>query len=155
MTIHLGKPDYKCSKCGEIFFPYKIDIECPNCGITIPSSEAKNYFDSIKEIAKSMKIHKCLYGRFVPWSWSYANTGDHIQDLLFQLFDLLEAKKPKNEEKFITETLENDFDWGDKEYLKKHIGNIAVDLLPIYNGMIKNISAKEKLKINDSYGIPF
>lgn len=154
MTIHICKTNYQCSKCDALFIPYKIDIKCPNCGTIVPDSDIRDYSDSIKGIAESMKIHKAMYDSYSPPAWFTSSMSDHVQSLIFELFDKLEAKKPKNQKEFIINSLKIDFEWGDQVYLKKYIQEVALDILSIY-GSVTNISDIEKSKIKKTFDIPY
>lgn len=132
MTIHFDKPDYECPKCKAVFLPYKIGIKCPNCGVLIPDADVGGYSDSIANIAGSMGYHKSIYGTYCPGAWLFTNFMDHIQAIIFQLFDAFELEKPENEEEYLMNSLENNFQWDDQAYLKNHVKEIAIELLAIY-----------------------
>ena len=132
MTLHFHKPNYECPKCSAIFIPYRIGIQCPSCGSNVSSEDAKEFLNSIEQITGSMSLHKGIYGTYHPGAWLSSNITDHIQGIIFQLFDALEEKNPENEEEFIAGLLENNFNWGDQAYLKNHIGDIAIEVLDIY-----------------------
>lgn len=132
MTMHFHKPNYECSKCSAIFIPYKISIQCPSCGSNVSDEDVKEFLDAISQIAGSMKIHKSMYGTYHPGAWFSSNITDHIQGIVFQLFDALEKENPENEKEFLMSLLEKSFNWGEQQYLKNHIKEIVAEILVIY-----------------------
>jgi len=132
MTLHFHKPNYECPNCGAIFLPYKRDTKCPKCEVAISDNDTEKYLNSIEDIAGSMRIHKRLYGKFTPGAWLTSNIMDHVQGIIFQIFDAMEEKKPKNQEQYLADLLDQ-IGWGDQEYSKAHIKNIAIEILKIYN----------------------
>ena len=151
MSMHFDKDNYRCSNCNAIFLPYKINFKCPNCGQSIPDSDTKEYIDSIEDIANSMEAHKLQYGQYFPGAWNVFNIMDHIQSIIFSIFDALESEKPENKEKFIKDSLENNFIWVKQIYLKDHIKEIAIGVLEFYEkGKFDEIPGK---KVEDGKGI--
>ncbi|MBT4597510.1 hypothetical protein HOC76_00600 [bacterium] len=130
--MHFSKPDYECPNCEAIFLPYKIGTKCPNCNVSISDTDCEEYLDSIKGIAESMKVHKLGHGTYFPGAWSILSMMDHIQSIIFRLFDTLEHEKAKNEEEFLIDLLENKFEWDGREYLKDHIKSITKEIFIIY-----------------------
>jgi len=141
MTIHYHKPNYQCPRCTQVFLPYKLNIECPNCGMQIDNEDVEEYLDVVESIAGSMRMHKWRYGNYHPGVWYTGNIMDHIQGIIYQIFDAMEKVKPKNEEEYLKELLENKFDWGEQQYLCKHIQDITAEIFKIYK--TKNLSEIE------------
>ena len=102
MTLHINKPDYQCLNCKVYFFPFRASIVCPNCKTPATTTE---YYDTIDDIARSMKAHKMEYGRFMPGAWLSSSYIEQIQSLCFKLFDDMEAMRPKDERHFLANRL--------------------------------------------------
>lgn len=132
MSMHFDKDNYRCLNCNAIFLPYKINFKCPNCGQLIPDSDTKEYINSIEDIANSLEVHKRQYGHYFPGAWNVFNIMDHIQSIVFSIFDALERDMPENKEQFINDSLENNFIWVKQIYLKDHIKEIAMGVLELY-----------------------
>lgn len=132
MSIHFGKPNYECPKCEAFFLPYKKGIKCPNCGLKIEDKDTEEYLDTIDQIAVSMSLHKQLEGSYFPGAWVTLNIMDHIQGIIFRIFDSLEDKKPKNKKKYLMDALESKISWEKQEYLRNHIKDITLEVLKQY-----------------------
>lgn len=133
MTIHHHKPNYECPRCTSIFLPYKQGIECPNCVMKVDSEDIEEYSDVITAIAGSMKMHKSMYGRYCPGAWYTGNIMDHVQGIIYQIFDAMEEEKPENKEQYLADLLEKKFNWGEQQHLKKHIKDIASEVHKLYD----------------------
>lgn len=132
MTLHFRKPNYECPRCTSQFLPYKIGIECPNCGMKIENEDIEEYSDVITAIIGSMKMHKSMYGRYIPGAWYTGNIMDHVQGIIYQIFDAMEEVKPENERQYLEDLLENKFNWGEQQYLCGHIKDIAIEVHKLY-----------------------
>jgi len=137
MTLHIQKPEFKCSKCKTAFIPYEKEIKCPKCGKGTKENISE-YLNFIKMIAGSMEVHKRQYGWYHPGAWCIGSMSDHIQSLIFQTFDSMEYNLGKSKEKekeylsrFIGEIKWKD-EQGDQEYLKDYVKEIAFKILDIY-----------------------
>lgn len=126
MSLHIHYRDKKCSKCSILYIPFKKNFHCPNC-----NRSTEDFFDFIPEVINSMNYHKSMYGRFLPCVWYVGSLADHIQKIIFLLFDALEEKKPSNPKKFIISSLRN-IKWGDQQYLEDHIKDITLAVYDIY-----------------------
>ena len=144
MTIHIDLKDIKCKKCSVSFIPFRKDFKCPNCHE--PTNE---FFDFVPELVYSLEYHKQKYGRFTPDAWSTASLADHIQKIIFWIFDNLEFNKPDNTEKFIGDFLER-IDWEDQEYLKAHVKEIALASLEAYNKIDEDFREEIRAAISES-----
>jgi len=144
MSIHLHKPNYRCPRCTSIFLPYKIGMQCPNCGMAIEDADTEEYLDTVDRIAGSMKIHKMEHGMYFPGAWLTSNIMDHVQGIIYQIFDAMETTKPENEESYLADLLENKFGWDGQEYLKAHIREITLEVFEIYKA--KNFSEIKHMK---------
>ncbi|MCG2699618.1 hypothetical protein L6274_00970 [Candidatus Parcubacteria bacterium] len=132
MTLHIKKPNFKCSQCGAIFVPYKKGIKCPKCGIEIKEdiSEHLNFIDML---AGSMKVHKMQFGRYFPGAWYVGSMSDHIQSLIFQTFDSMECDSEHGKEKEYLSNLINKMKCeNDREYFKNYLKEIAFKVFDIY-----------------------
>lgn len=132
MTIHHNKPNYECPRCTSVFLPYKKGIQCPNCGMAIEDADTEEYLGTVDLVAGSMKIHKSMYGRYTPGAWYTGNIMDHVQGIIYQIFDAMETTKPENEEQYLADLLENKFGWGEQQYLCGHIKGIAIEVHKLY-----------------------
>jgi hypothetical protein len=139
MTIHIHYKDNKCPKCSVLFIPFKKDFKCPNCNEPI-----NEFFDFIPELIDSMKIHKEKYGDYMPPAWYVGSLTEHVQSIIFKLFDALERQISPNPSEFIADWL-NKVKWGNQQYLQKHIEDIASAVYKIYkdDGEFKNIKHKK------------
>ena len=126
MTYHIHFKNFKCPKCGVLFIPFRKNSKCPNC-----DTSTSEFFDFIPEMIASMKQHKKRYGRYTPDAWHIGSLVEHIQRIMFDIFDRLELAKPDNPKEFIIDTL-NKADWQDENYLKEHIKDIALILYDAY-----------------------
>ncbi|MFH1824396.1 MAG: hypothetical protein ABH873_04125 [Candidatus Firestonebacteria bacterium] len=145
MTIHIHHEDNKCQKCSALFIPFKKDFKCPKCG-----ESTNEFFDFIPELISSMKIHKAMYGSYMPPAWYTGSLVEHIQNIIFELFDTMEQQVSPNPSEFIVNWL-NKIEWGDQKYLGKHIEDIALATYQIYesDGKFKDIeyeNTKEETK---------
>jgi len=126
MTIHIRLKEINCQKCSACFIPFKLNLPCPNCG-----EKAREFSDFLSELIYSMKYHKMLYGYFTPPAWLGSSLIEEIQYAIYKIFDEIEAEKLTNPEKIISSSL---FTTGfnGKEYLKKHIEDIALAIYEDY-----------------------
>jgi len=135
MTLHINKPDFKCSKCKTVFIPYKIGIKCPKCNNEV-KEDISEYLNFIKNLVGSMRVHKMQYGRYHPGAWYVGSMSDHIQSLIFQIFDSMEYDSEKNKEKEYLSKSIDEIKWkdekGNQEYLKGYVKEIAFEVLDIY-----------------------
>ena len=135
MTLHINKPDFKCSKCKTVFIPHKIGIKCPKCNNEV-KEDISEYLNFIKNLVGSMRVHKMQYGRYHPGAWYVGSMSDHIQSLIFQIFDSMEYDSEKNKEKEYLSKSIDEIKWkdekGDQEYLKDYVKEIAFEVLDIY-----------------------
>ncbi len=148
MTFNISQPAFICENCSVAFVPFKKDFKCPNCG-----EPTEEYFDLIPELIGSMKAHKAEYGRFRPDSWYTGHLTEHIQSLIFQIFDGLEHDKPEDGEKFIIDCLEKSIDWGDQQYLKNHTKDIALAVYEIYKNEPALFRIKRNFDLSEIFGI--
>ena len=139
MTIHIHYKDSKCPKCSVLFIPFKKDFKCPNCNEPI-----NEFFDFVPELIDSMKIHKEKYGDYTRPAWYVGSLTEHIQSIIFKLFDALEQQISPNPSEFITDWLSK-VKWKDQQYLQKHIEDIALAVYEIYKDdeEFKNIEHKK------------
>lgn len=120
MTLHVVY-SHECGGCGAFYIPFDKDVPCPRCGLV----EAER-FDYIPQAAASMRYNLESGGRYTPGAWWVGSLGDHILHLLFGLFDAYEAQRGQAEfEPFVTDRLAR-MDWGDQEYLRDHVRDIAL-----------------------------
>jgi len=135
MTIHIRKPDFKCSGCRTAFIPYKKEIKCPKCGKEI-ERDINEYLDFIKMIAGSMKTHKKQYGRYSPGAWYIGSMSDHIQSFIFKIFDSMENDSEKNKEKEYLSSFIDKIKWEEEQsnqkYFKDYIKEITFEVLDVY-----------------------
>jgi len=135
MTVHIKKPNFKCSECEAIFIPYKEGIKCPKCNKEV-KEDISEYLDFIDEITGSMKIHKIHYGQYSPDAWYVGSMSDHIQSLVFQTFDSMEHDLKNGKEKEYLSNFINKIKWksekSDHRYLKNYVKEIAFEVLDIY-----------------------
>lgn len=129
MTYHIRKPDYECPQCHSTFIPFRDNIPCPNCKINTNEPE---YYDFIKELAGSMKVHKLEFGRFTPSAWFSNSFVAYIQMLCFELYDRLEVVHPKDEREWLVYTISG-IKFEDR-YLEKHVRDI---MLAVYDPYIE------------------
>ena len=147
MSVHYRKQNYECSKCQAFFLPYKIGIKCPNCDASIDEIDTREYIDVIKSIVDSMELHKLQHGRYFPGAWYTGDFMDHVQGMMYQIFDAMEKVKPDDEEKYLMDLLENKFDWGNQLYSKKHLKDIASEIYKIYKDKnFDEIKSREFIK---------
>jgi len=155
MTIHIHFKDIKCKKCSAVFIPFKKDFRCLNCG-----ESTDEFFDFIPEMIDSMEHHKKRYGQFTPPGWYKGSLAEHVQSIIFMIFDSLEAEKPKNHQEFIQSHLHK-AEWYDEEYLKKHIIDIALAtsieiekrIEDKQTEKLKNVKTGDSITIDKSYGV--
>ena len=138
MTIHIQLKDIKCSKCSVPFIPFQTNFKCPNC-----DEATDEFFDFIPEMVDSMKQHKLKYGKFTPDAWYVGSLAEHIQRILFGAFDILEMDKPAKPDEFLNDYL-NKTEWGDQQYLQKHVQDIALAVYDVYKSD-KELSGEIKM----------
>lgn len=126
MTLHIDAKNFVCSRCSVEFIPFKKDFKCPNCG-----ELTDEFFDFIPEVISAMRYHKQRYGSFMPPAWYTGSLNDHIESIIFKIFDTIEIKKPENLEMFTKKYLDNG-DWCENDYLHKHVEEITLSVLQIY-----------------------
>ena len=135
MTLHIKKPDFKCSKCKTIFIPYKIGIKCPKCNNEV-KEDISEYLNFIKNLVGSMRVHKMQYGRYHPGAWYVGSMSDHIQSLIFQIFDSMEYDSEKNKEKEYLSSFIDKIKWEEEQsnqkYFKDYIKEITFEVLDVY-----------------------
>lgn len=120
MTLHIGKNNFSCPKCTATYIPFKHDLPCPNCNHINPNSD--EYTDFIDLCVMSLRINR-KKGSYVPGAWFMTTDSDHIQDILFKMFDLVEKNRPEDIEEYI------DSEWSQvqwKSYQKKHLKDIFI-----------------------------
>jgi len=122
MSYHIEHKDYKCPHCSVFLIPYKKDFRCPNC-----NNKIDEYFDFVGEMIISLKRHKQDYGTYFPAAWGTYCLADHIQFIIFILFDGI-AKQGSNELK--------DYTVDGEAYLQKHIKDIVADVYSAYKDEI-------------------
>lgn len=142
MTLHIIY-DHRCPKCGARYIPYDQDIPCPNCGIV-----EDERFDYIPKAVESMLFNLEKYGSYVPPSWVVESLGDHILDILFEIFDQFRRKKKQKDFATFVGKFLSKMKWKDQEedqrYLEKHVHEIAIR---IHKDFQKSV--KERLEIAD------
>lgn len=126
MSVRSNYKDFICEKCQKPYIPFKRDFTCPNCGN--PTTDRIIYAPSV---IKFLKCHKERFGQYVPDGWYTGSLIDHVNFLLFQVFDALEYTKPKKPEEYIKDWLAK-AEWGDQQYLKNHVIEIALAVYEIY-----------------------
>lgn len=126
MTTHFHFKHANCQKCSAIFVPFKKNFKCPNCGEPV-----EEFFDFIPKLVQSMKNHKERYGYFTPPVWYVGSLVEHIQRIVFDIFDNVERKSPRRPREFITKILKN-ADWQDSPYLKRHVKDIVFAVYDVY-----------------------
>lgn len=127
MSLHTCTEKFICSKCSVEFIPFKMDFECPNCGELI-----NEFIDFVSDTIEAMKCHKEGYEQYMPPGWYVGCLAEHIQSIIFKVFDDLEDKESDNGEKFIKDFL-NKGDWCGNDYLHKHVEEITLSVLKLYN----------------------
>jgi len=142
MTYHIRCKNYKCPKCSANYIPFKKDFKCPNCG-----ESTNEFFDLIPEMVHSLEYHKQKYGSFRSPAWSITSFVEHIQSIMFDVFDYVESNKLSNPEVFIAEHFDK-ADWGDKPYLKNHVKEIALVTLKNYRAKGNKFRASIKAEID-------
>lgn len=125
MTYHI-KNDTQCKNCLILFIPFEKNLKCPNCG-TITD----DYINFVSEMINAMQAHKYEYGNFHPGAWYINSITEHVQELLFQLFDTIEKNNIEDKESYISKWLD-DVDWQKDKYLKNHVKDIALKVLEVY-----------------------
>ena len=123
MTIHISTKKFFCPKCSVELIPFKINFKCPNCGESVGE-----FLDFVAGIFDAMDYHKEKYGNFMPPAWYTGSLVDHVSQIVFRMFDAIEAKKPDNPELFIKEFLDKG-DWSGYKYRHKHTEEIALAVL--------------------------
>ena len=123
MTIHIDYT-HTCSGCGALYIPFDADIVCPKCGL-----DESEVFDYIPQAVESMKFNK-LDGKYRPGVWMVESLGDHILMILFDLFDEFESEQKNEEFSLFARNNLSQMDWGDQEYLEKHVLEIAIRIYP-------------------------
>jgi hypothetical protein len=118
MTLHIGRSDYKCTQCNEIFIPYGLNPSCPYCRSANPTS--KEYSDFIRSCARSLRINR-KRGSYIPGAWYIGSFSDFVQNALFEIFDRIERGHPKNVRGYVLKELESV--QGDARH-KKHVFEI-------------------------------
>ena len=102
MTTHIRAKKFTCPRCSVELIPFKRDFKCPNCGEPVGE-----FLDFVPRIFDAMDYHKENYGSFMPPAWYTGSLVDHVSQIIFKMFDIIEAKKPDNPELFIKEYLNN------------------------------------------------
>ncbi len=120
MTIKFSQKIFKCSGCKAEFIPFDKEHKCPQCHKKVN----KCIHEFIPMVKYTMLCNKKIYGKYLPGSYGIYSLMDYIQTTIFNIFDLAEAKKIKNRERFIDRYFENKF-WKKRKYLKAHVRDIA------------------------------
>ncbi|MDD5464258.1 MAG: hypothetical protein PHP62_03855 [Candidatus Moranbacteria bacterium] len=97
--------DHQCRLCGAYFIPFKEDIECPRCGVRATDEAVEVYLNFISELVSTMQLNMDRNGCFMPEKWPMRFMYSNVQLLMFEMFDMLEQKKPKNQKKFLKENI--------------------------------------------------
>ena len=118
MTLHVGF-NHQCKTCEAFYIPYDKDVQCPKCGLV----ESKR-LDFIPKAVLSLRFNK-YEGSYTPAAWWVGSFGDHILNILFGLLDAYEEGKNGSFQDFVSSRLSR-LDWGDQEYLQKHVLGIAL-----------------------------
>lgn len=144
MSIHYHKPNYQCPRCQSFLLPYKKGILCPNCEMIIDDADTTEYLDVIDSIAGSMELHKSEHGRYFPGAYATLDFMDHVQGIIYRIFDSMEEEKPENKEQYLMDFLDK-IGWGNQEYSKSHIKDITLEILKIYKA--KNFAKIEMIDL--------
>jgi hypothetical protein len=127
MPIHLNYQGTTCSECGAEFIAYSDNCVCPKCG-----ARAAESFGFVEATIATMKDHKQLYGNYFPAAWFSGSAADLVQGMVFEIFDNLEAEKPKDAPDFISRQLADiEFEEG-MEHLAAQVRQIALEVYEVY-----------------------
>jgi hypothetical protein len=119
MTLHVVY-SHQCPSCEAYYIPHD-DVPCPRCG-----ELEEERFDYIPQAVESMQYNQRAYGSFTPPAWWIGSLGDHILSLLFGLFDAYDGTGgEKGFADFVIGEL-GQTSWGDQEYLRDHVRDIAL-----------------------------
>jgi hypothetical protein len=127
MSYHIKLKDYFCSSCGAQYIPYKGDIPCPNCK-KAPAGNISDYASFIEQMIGSLRANKMKGGSYLPGAWYIGSFTDHIQDIIFHVFNILDDNKKEDGKSLIIKYLDS-IEW-DKEsfYIKEHAKSIALEV---------------------------
>jgi len=127
MPIHLNYQGTTCRECGAEFIAYNDGCACPKCG-----AQSSESFGFIEATIATMKDHKQMYGNYFPDAWFSGSAADLVQGMVFEIFDNLEAEKPKDAPDFISKQLAGiEFEEG-MEHLAAQVKEIALAVYDIY-----------------------
>ena len=121
MTLHLHF-DYQCYQCNANYIPYDKGVCCPNC-----NSVGDWVYDFIPKAVRSLKNNKEENGSYTPGAWYVGSLADHFLSILFNIFDNYDAKG--GDFKVVTKKLLTTYNWGEMDYLEKHIYDIASQVM--------------------------
>lgn len=159
--------NWKCSKCGISFIPFRKNFKCPNCNESY--DEPRNIFlDFIPKLVNLMEYHKKKYGKYRPDEWQIGSFLENAQRYTSELFDLIEANKFSDPEDFIKYYFNRAKKDGKEKYLCKHFEGIALataaeiqergekERIRIEKEQIrklKNAKTGESITLDRSYGV--
>jgi hypothetical protein len=119
MTLHVVYT-HQCASCEAYYIPYD-QVPCPRCGTV-----EEERFDYIPQAVDSMQYNKEGGGHYTPGAWWVGSLGDHILSVLFGLFDGYDSSgTTQSFHDYLVEQL-GALQWGDQEYLRDHIRDIAL-----------------------------
>lgn len=119
MTYHFFSCDtHQCSQCEAFFLPFEQGLPCPRCG-----EPATEFHDFLAEAIAGLTIHKRQYGRFSPGAFFVGGFAEHVFLLLCNSLDAIDGAA--NFEEAMRRHLD-DCEWGDQQYLRSHVYDIAV-----------------------------
>jgi len=133
MTLHIFY-DHQCPKCKAHYIPYDKDIPCPRCGLV-----EKERFDYIPQAAESVKFNLERYGQYMPPAWYTGSLGDRVLFILFSIFEQCANGGDKADFPTFAYAVLSSRNWGDQDYLRKHICSIAVRV----NELLQDLSATQ------------
>ena len=120
MTIH-SFYTHNCIKCDAFYIPYEENLPCPKCGNIVKES-----VDFIELAADSALFNLHTVNSYMPGGWMMNSFGDRVLLTLFQILDAYTVNIDKMDFRVFAKDEILKINFGDQQYLVKHIYAISV-----------------------------
>jgi hypothetical protein len=127
MTLHIFY-SHQCPQCAAYYIPYGTDVPCPKCG----SLETER-FDFIPKAVASLRYNLERNGSYKPGAWMVASFGDNVLYILFGVFERFRQQTSATDFSDFAATDLSRMNWGDQDYLRQHVLEIALSIWQTLN----------------------